>query len=155
MQGQETRRMNGVETFPMDDLFAVLKNDRRRETVRFLADVEGSVSLSTVATYLANEPDSTRGVSYRSVYVSLQQSHLPILVEHGVVEYDPASRTVGRGPQFEAVADYLANATTAAADRSVLPDVTVASVGLLVLASDRLGLISLGEGGVLLVSAGA
>ncbi|MFC4356609.1 hypothetical protein ACFO0N_01460 [Halobium salinum] len=134
----------------MDDLFAVLKNDRRRETVRFVAGREGPTPLADIATHVA-EGSASESASYRSAYVSLQQSHLPLLVEYGVVEYDPEEKLVSRGPTFESVVDYLAESPTGD-DGGWRLDLGVAGTGLTLLVVDQFGVVGLGETGTVAVA---
>ncbi|MFB6154301.1 MAG: ArsR family transcriptional regulator [Haloferacaceae archaeon] len=86
-----------------DDLFYLLGNDRRRSTVEILADTQHAVGVSALADEITDGDDG----SYKSVYVSLQQSHLPQLDEHEVVSYDRDAREVRRGRHFEDVAAYV------------------------------------------------
>lgn len=155
MEAQETRGSGGRNTLSTDDLFEVLKNDRRREAVRFLARTDGPTTLPDLATHVADGSGSTPSGSYRSAYVSLQQSHLPVLIDCGVVEYDPESKRIDRGPQFEPVVEYLSASTSSTpnAARSSLVDVAVASTGLALLLGDRAELVSFDEGAALAVSA--
>lgn len=87
----------------VDDVFYLLGNDRRRATVSILAEEDRPVDISSLANTLAAADEG----SYKSVYVSLQQSHLPQLDEYDVVRYDRVDRTVAPGPAFENVAGYV------------------------------------------------
>jgi hypothetical protein len=150
-ESQGTDGSGRNESIPTDDLFVVLKNDRRRATIRLLADRNGPVSLSDVATHVADSGPDGDG-SYRSAYVSLQQSHVPLMEKYGVVEYDRESKTLARGPQFGPVVDYLSKPEPGRS-QAPLPELAVTVVGLLVLLLDRLGVLSLGEGGIVAAAA--
>jgi DNA-binding transcriptional ArsR family regulator len=140
---------------PRDDLFVVLKNDRRRATIRLLAEREEPVSLSDVATHVADsEAETGSGGSYRSTYVSLQQSHVPLLEEYGVVRYDRESKTLRKGPQLGPVVDYLSETGTGTGrSRVPAPELAVTVGGLAVLLLERVGLLSIGESAVVGVAA--
>lgn len=69
----------------------VLRNQRRRLTLKRLREVEEPLTVSELAEYVASvesgespPPENRR----QSVYVSLHQTHLPKLDELGIVEYD-------------------------------------------------------------------
>jgi len=99
----ELRRDDEPIALDTDEVFYLLGNDRRRAIVLALVDDAGPRDVSELASEIAGEDDG----SYKSVYVSLQQSHLPQLDENGVVEYDAEDRTVGRGPRFDEMASYV------------------------------------------------
>lgn len=99
-EGESSDASDGLES---DDLFYLLGNDRRRSTVEILARERRSVDVSDLAHEIVDGEDS----SYKSAYVSLQQSHLPQLDEHGVVVYDRDEREVQCGPHFDEVASYV------------------------------------------------
>ena len=92
------------------EVFHILGNDRRRAIVQLLAHESGQVDVSDVATEIAEtESDSTPVPNnlYKSVYVSLQQTHLPQLEEDGVIEYDSEAKTIQPGPHFDDVLAYI------------------------------------------------
>ncbi|RQH00347.1 DUF7344 domain-containing protein [Natrarchaeobius oligotrophus] len=92
------------------EVFHILGNDRRRAIVQLLARESGQVDVSDVATEIAsNESDSTPVPNnlYKSVYVSLQQTHLPQLEEDAVIEYDSDAKTIEPGPNFADVLTYI------------------------------------------------
>ncbi|RQG97332.1 DUF7344 domain-containing protein [Natrarchaeobius chitinivorans] len=100
------------------EVFHILGNDRRRAIVQLLAQETGQVDVSDVATEIAtNESDSSSVPNnlYKSVYVSLQQTHLPQLEEDAVIEYDSEAKTIEPGANFEDVLTYTDGHST---DRS-------------------------------------
>lgn len=77
----------------MDDVFHILQTKRRRDVLRYVIDESGPVRLRDLAEYVAaNEHgkavDELTSSERQRVYISLYQSHLPKLDEHGVVTYD-------------------------------------------------------------------
>lgn len=76
---------------PIDDLLTSLADWRRRAVLRHLAarDDAGPVVIEAVAAAVA--PDAADEERLR---VRLHHRHLPALDDAGLVEYDPASRTV-------------------------------------------------------------
>lgn len=93
------------------DVFHILGNDRRREILSVLAAEEGQIDVSeiarTVAAREAAADDSVPNNLYKSVYVSLQQTHLPQLEADGVVVYDTDAKTIQPGPHFERVRTHI------------------------------------------------
>ena len=92
------------------EIFHILGNDRRRAIVQLLAEQPERVDVSDVATTIAEHETDTTPVPnnlYKSVYVSLQQTHLPQLEEDAVIEYDPEVKTIQPGPHFDEVYRYI------------------------------------------------
>ncbi|WP_265107847.1 DUF7344 domain-containing protein [Halosolutus halophilus] len=101
---------NRTESLAESEVFHILGNDRRRAIVQLLAAESGTVDVSDVATEIAaNESDTTPVPNnlYKSVYVSLQQTHLPQLQEDAVIEYDSDAKTIQPGPNFDDVLQYV------------------------------------------------
>lgn len=92
------------------EVFHILGNDRRRAIVQLLEEHTGRIEVSDIASEIA-ESEADAGSApdnlYKSVYVSLQQTHLPQLQEDGVVEYDPDAKVIGPGPNYKAVLAYV------------------------------------------------
>ncbi|ELZ14363.1 hypothetical protein C479_00605 [Halovivax asiaticus JCM 14624] len=93
------------------DIFHILGNDRRREILSVLATEEGRIAVSdiaqTVAAREAATDDSVPNNLYKSVYVSLQQTHLPQLEADGIVVYDTDAKTIQPGPHFDRVRTHI------------------------------------------------
>lgn len=86
-----------VEAPPLDQVFDVLSNRRRRYALYYLRDVaDGVASVDEVADHVvtleggSTEPEDHR----RSVLTSLEHTHLPKLEDASVLEYDPRSGTI-------------------------------------------------------------
>lgn len=92
------------------EVFHILGNDRRRAIVQLLAEESGQIDVSDVANEIAATESDTTSVPnnlYKSVYVSLQQTHLPQLEEDAVIEYDSDTKTIHSGPNFDDVLTYV------------------------------------------------
>ncbi len=99
-----------AESLAESEVFHILGNDRRRAIVQLLAEKPGEIDVSTVATKIAATEAETASVPnnlYKSVYVSLQQTHLPQLEEDAVIEYDSEAKTISRGPNFQDVVSHI------------------------------------------------
>ncbi|MFC6724306.1 ArsR family transcriptional regulator, partial [Halobium palmae] len=97
-------------TLSPDDAFDLLANGRRRRVVEHLCASEGPIALSEVAKRLAAAETETADAAdgrYKSVYVSLQQTHLPKLEDAGVLEYDEDDREVAAGPLLGEISSYV------------------------------------------------
>lgn len=103
----QTRRSG---TLSESEIFHILGNDRRRAIVQLLIESTDRVDVSDIAAEIAQEESDTSSVPnnlYKSVYVSLQQTHLPQLEEDDVIRYDADSKTIEPGPYFEEVVTYV------------------------------------------------
>lgn len=97
------------EILSESELYRLLGNDRRRAVLRALVERDGVALDSLVDRLVGETPPETRhdGLA-RSLYVSLQQTHLPKLVASGVVEFDGGRREpIRRGPLFEQIRPHL------------------------------------------------
>lgn len=133
---------NRPESLEESEVFHILGNDRRRAIVQLLAEESGQVDVSDVASEIAASETETTPVPnnlYKSVYVSLQQTHLPQLEEDAVIEYDSDAKTIQPGPHFEAVLQYIDGHASA---RSTVLQLHLALcvLGLVVIALAGLGL---------------
>ncbi|WP_321169489.1 hypothetical protein [Halopenitus sp. POP-27] len=82
---------------PESDVYTVLANARRREAVRHLTTANGTVTLGELATAIAaeeTEESPPPQAAYESVRSSLRQTHLPMLDDLGIVEYDPDTHVI-------------------------------------------------------------
>lgn len=94
----------------LDELAYVLRNNRRREIIRILANIDQeTVSKGELAEALASaegkdDPSSDQRKTY---YVSLHQQHLPHLDEFGIIELRNRGNEMVRGRNFEGVVGAL------------------------------------------------
>lgn len=137
--------MNSIETtaVPSDAVLAentvyqLIGNSRRRAVINILLSENQSVMLSELARQTAEVTSEREGVDpsdiYKSVYVSLQQNHLPKLHEHGVVVYDADAGSVAPGPELHRFVPYVHRqraTTTVDQLRQLDPILVVALVAL-------------------------
>jgi hypothetical protein len=97
----------------LDDLFEILKNQRRRRVVEYLKQHDGTVSLSELAEHVAAiEEDTTvealTSQQRKRVYVGLYQCHLPKMDDKGIISYDKDRGTIDPGPNLPLLNPYLA-----------------------------------------------
>lgn len=83
----------GSSELSTDTIFDILRNERRRFAFHYLQQHDGPVSLSAmseaVAAWEYDEAPADVTVEERHrVYVSLVQSHLPLMAEYGLVAVD-------------------------------------------------------------------
>ncbi|WP_101296435.1 DUF7344 domain-containing protein [Halegenticoccus soli] len=127
------------------DAFDALGNDRRRCAVSVLADERGTLAVSELATAVAAaEADAVPppNQTYKSVYASLRQTHLPKLESLSVIEYDPDAGTVAPGPQLDGIASYFPDSADRSSDRNWF-SLFVAALSLAAITSGYLGPSSL------------
>lgn len=82
----------------IDDVFEILSNARRRYMIDYLHQTGGTATLSEIADQIAaweyeTPVDDVGNDERRRVYISLYQTHLPKLVEYGVIQYDEDTKT--------------------------------------------------------------
>jgi len=82
-----------------DTVFELLSNRRRRLAIHALKRADGGVSVSELSTRVTAwergvDPESVDYQDRRTVHTTLTRSHLPMLDENGVVEYDAESDLV-------------------------------------------------------------
>lgn len=105
----ERTRQDG--RLPLDVVFQILSNQRRRWVIRYL-QAEGSTTLGELAECLArlemDEPDApVTSTERKRAYVVLYQHHLPKLADADVIEYDADRKTIELGDNIEQVVPYL------------------------------------------------
>ncbi|SIS01895.1 DUF7344 domain-containing protein [Natronorubrum thiooxidans] len=94
------------------ELFDVFSNARRRRTVQYLKRQGRSCTLSPLVEQVAawendTDPEEVTRTQRRRVYISLYQTHLPMLEEHGIVDWDPDDHTIELLPGDEIFEPYL------------------------------------------------
>ncbi len=100
------------EPLSLDLVFEVLKNERRRRVLKYLAANPETVSLSDLAEHIAaienDKPEAALSSQERKrVYVGLYQCHLPKMDDTDVVEFDGDRGTISLGPNAEQLYPFL------------------------------------------------
>jgi len=96
----------------LDHIFEILKNERRRTVLHYLADQEGTVSLGELAEHVAAVENDTTVARVTSkerkcVYVGLYQCHLPKMDDMDIVSFNQNRGRIEIGPNAEALYTYL------------------------------------------------
>ena len=100
------------EKLSQDTVFDVLSSARRRETIAILREEDTPIELTTLAEIVAARENDTSVEELSSqdrkrVYVSLYQTHVPKLVDVGIVEHDTDSGEVWLTSTASAIEPYL------------------------------------------------
>ncbi len=99
-----------LDRVPESSVYTVLSNERRRATLQTLLRTQDEVTVrelsEIIAAKEAGECPAPRNVR-QSVYVSLHQTHLPTLDEHGLIEYDTDRKIVRSSGRARDVEPYL------------------------------------------------
>lgn len=87
------------DELPLDKVFEILKNSRRRHTLAYLNANGGNTTLSDLAEHIAATENnvSVRALSSdqrKRVYVGLYQCHLPKMDDMNIVQFDKHRGTV-------------------------------------------------------------
>ncbi|MFC6767086.1 DUF7344 domain-containing protein [Natrinema soli] len=94
------------------ELFDVFSNARRRRAVQYLKRQGGTCDLAPLVQQVAawendTVPDDVTRTQRRRVYISLYQTHLPMLEDHGIVDWDPDGHKIELLPSEERFEPYL------------------------------------------------
>lgn len=100
------------QSVPLDVVFGILKNERRRLVLKYMGDAESQTSLSDLAEHIASIENDKPAVELGSqerkrVYVGLYQCHLPRMHDSGAIEFDKNRGTVDAGSNIEQFYEYL------------------------------------------------
>ena len=99
----------------LDDIYHLLQTKRRRDVLRYLRDAEEPVRIRELAEQIAaweaeTAVDKLNSSQRQRVYISLYQSHLPKLDNHGIVDYDKDRGRVEATPLTPQLDSYLERA---------------------------------------------
>jgi hypothetical protein len=109
----ETDALSETESeLELDQVFGILKNQRRRYVLQYLNEVDDTVSMNDLAEEIAaweNGKDVSQLSSSerKRVYVGLYQCHLPKMDSMGVVSFNKPRGLIERGPNAEVFDEYL------------------------------------------------
>lgn len=97
---------------PLDQVFSILKNSRRRQVLEHLEEADGRASLGDVAEHIAareNDKDVRQITSHerKRAYVGLYQCHLPKMDAMGIISFDKDRGTIDLGEDVDVFFDYL------------------------------------------------
>ena len=97
---------------PLDVVFGILKNRRRRLVLQYLVDVSETSTLGHLAEYIAgieNEKpqDALTSSERKRVYVALYQCHLPKMDDVGIIDFENNRGTVELTNNVEQLTRYL------------------------------------------------
>jgi hypothetical protein len=101
-----------AESLPLDVVFDMLKNERRRKVLKYIREEDGPFTLSELAEHIAaleNDKDiaALNSTERKRVYVGLYQCHLPRMADAGVIEFDRHRGTVRPGDNSEQLYPYI------------------------------------------------
>ena len=102
----------GSAEIPLDVVFGILSNKRRRLSIEYLRSTDGTVGLSELAEHLAavenDKPVAELTSSERKrVYVSLYQVHLPKMANAGILEFNQDRKRISFLPGASQLFPYL------------------------------------------------
>ncbi|WP_174811728.1 DUF7344 domain-containing protein [Salinadaptatus halalkaliphilus] len=122
----------------LDDLLEVLKSERRRIVLNVLSEVQREESNDEVTVHARDlarqvaaieagvESTAVGQTTRRKAAIGLYHTHLPVLAEHGIVDYDQQSKTVSTTDRTPVVAQVMQSIEetieTANSDMSGPPD---------------------------------
>jgi hypothetical protein len=100
------------EQLPLDQIFDVLRNERRRLALKYLLERDEQVTLSDLAENIAShevgKPVEQLSSSERKcAYVGLYQCHLPKMAEMDIIEFNKPRGTIELGERAATLGYYL------------------------------------------------
>jgi hypothetical protein len=105
----------GFGPLPLDQVFDVLRNERRRRALRFLVENGGRAEMSELAEALASwetgkSVEELSASERKRVYVALYQCHLPRMDDVEVIEFNKPRGVIELGRNAAALNRYLEDA---------------------------------------------
>lgn len=102
---------------PLEQVFDVLRNERRRLILVHMADDEGPYTIGELAEHVAAHENDKPVVQLSSderkrAYVGLYQAHLPKMDAMDIVEFNKSRGRIELGPNYGRVEPYLQGRTT-------------------------------------------
>ncbi len=109
---EELEEQEESDKLPLDQVFEILKNQRRREVLHYLRDHDGQASLSDLAEHIAamendTTVDAISSSQRKRVYVGLYQCHLPKMDDMNIVAFDQNRGDVELSENAEQLETYL------------------------------------------------
>ncbi|WP_459192007.1 DUF7344 domain-containing protein [Halosimplex sp. J119] len=97
---------------PLDHVFEILKNERRRTVLHYLRDHGETVALGDLAEHVAAVENGTTVAQVTSnerkcVYVGLYQCHLPKMDDMDIVDFNQNRGRISLGPNADQLFEYL------------------------------------------------
>lgn len=108
-----TRRSDSEpEELPLDVVYDLLSNERRRIVLRYLRSESGTTTLGTLAERIASiendKPvEALSSAERKRVYICLYQCHLPKMDDADAIDFEENRKTVDVGERFEDVTRFL------------------------------------------------
>lgn len=99
-------------SLPLDQVFEILKNQRRRYVLRYLASMDDEVSLSELAEEIAawengKDVGQISSNERKRVYVGLYQCHLPKMDGMDIISYNKPRGLIKKGENIDLVLRYI------------------------------------------------
>jgi len=99
-------------TLPLDQVFEVLKNERRRMVLQYLHSHDDPLSIGELAEHVAARENDTTVTQISSrerkcAYVGLYQCHLPKMDDMNVIDFDQNRGKIQAGRNVDQVLEYL------------------------------------------------
>lgn len=109
MTSSSTTQLDDGAGLSEDQIFTLLSMRRRRELLRAVDRAGGKATVGDVTNELATREhgDTAAANERKTVYVSLHQTHIPRLVEAGVLVHDAREKIVGLTDRGDVLLAYL------------------------------------------------
>jgi hypothetical protein len=122
---------------PLDTVFEILKNRRRRDILQYLWNHDGTANIGELAEHIAaleNDIDvaALSSSQRKRVYIGLYQCHLPKMDDADIVDFDKHRGTIELCDVADELTAYLQASETSASELSTTSVGVALAVGTLV-----------------------
>lgn len=96
----------------LDDVFHILRNERRRNALFYLKHTDGIVDISDLSEQVAAwendiKPEELSSQERKRVYIALYQNHLPLMDKDDIINYDKDRGDIQKGIHAPVLEYYL------------------------------------------------
>ena len=107
-----------------ETIYSLLSNHRRRFTIHIIKQSDDEIDVLELAEQITAweldvSPEEVPPARRESVYISLTETHLPMLANYGLVTYDESANLVSSTPALAELSIYIEKALFRRGSRSV------------------------------------
>lgn len=108
----DDKQADEIPDLPLDQVFEILKNQRRRRVLKYLDEADEPVTISDLSEQIAawendKEIHHLSSSERKRVYVGLYQCHLPKMDGMGIIEFNKPRGIIESGPNVDVFDEYL------------------------------------------------
>jgi hypothetical protein len=133
-QPENEQTADSQDALSKDVVFEILKNQRRRDAIKYLKENDGEATLGDMAEYIAAkendiEIEALSSSQRKRVYIGLYQCHLPKMANSGVIDFEKNRGDITLKPAAEQLDPYFDDAPSTDESTSSPPTRNLAVAG--------------------------